>query len=347
LPLGYPTASDYNKISPAFKALFGGNTKVDRIILDEVSMQRADGLDMIDYKLRKVRDTDKPFGGIQMIPVGDFYQLESIVKPDEKAVLAREYKSPFAFSAKCWNFKTVELTQVVRQSDEEQIALLQSIRRKDRNYIESLMHLQDIALPYVNCPDTLHLCCYNTDADNFNNHWYSTVKSPEVTYWGIGENKDVPIPNQLRLKVGIKVLICANDLEGGYVNGDRGTIVYLGNGYVTVEKDNGDTVDVVPFTWEKYKLKSTSKGLSRSLVSSFQQLPIRLGWAVSIHKSQGMSLDRAAIDIGKGCFGHGQFYVAVSRVRNLNNLSFVRHVSPKNVILNPAVDSFYKSLGDI
>ena len=345
LPMGYPTKSEWGKISPSLKQLFGGRSKIKRIIIDEVGMIRADVLDLINFKLQLIRGNNKPFGGIQMIVVGDYFQLEPIVKKDEKLILAEKYKSPFAFSSENWNFETIELTQVVRQSDEHQISLLQSIRRKLPDYKEALDTIQKNAQPYVNSADTLHLCCYNDDSDRINKDWYSKIESKEVLYKGDGSNRNVPVDKDLYLKVGAKVLLCANDPEGMYVNGERGVITELHETSVIVTKDNGDSVVVSPFTWETYKLKSTSKGLSKSIDTIFTQLPIRLGWAVSIHKSQGMTLDKAAIDVGKGCFGHGQLYVALSRVKDLSNLSFVSYVHPKNVIVNQAVIDFYNNIG--
>ena len=344
LPISFPVKSDYSKISPTLKQLFSKTSKVKRIIIDEAGMLRADMLDMIDHKLRLVRASTLPFGGLQMVLVGDFFQLEPIVKREEKPLLEALYKSPFAFSAKCWDFSVVELTEVVRQSDAKQIELLQAIRRKLPTYKEAIKEIQQLALPYTNCVDTLHLCCYNADADEINQYWYSRIVGNQVVYEGDGDPKDVPVDKMLSLKVGTKVLICANDTDRTYVNGDRGVVKEMHNEYIVVTKEDGEDVYVTPFTWEKYKLKSTAKGISKSLVSKFTQLPIRLGWAVSVHKSQGMSLQKAAIHTGRGCFGNGQLYVALSRITDLSNMSFVSPVKDKEVMAAQPVIDFYSTL---
>lgn len=344
LPMGYPTKSEWGKVTPAAKQLFGPRSHVKRIIIDEVGMVRADMLDLINFKLQLIRGNSKPFGGIQMVVVGDFFQLEPIVKKDEKSVLLEKYTSPFAFAAQSWDFEVVELTEVVRQTDETQVALLQSIRKKSPDYKEALATIQKNALPYTECSDTLHLCCFNDDADRINQRWYSAINGTERTYFGEGSNRNVPVDKELRLKVGTKVLLCANDAEGTYVNGERGVVKELHEKAVIVTKDNGEDVVVTEFTWETYKLKSTPKGLSKSIDTIFTQLPIRLGWAVSIHKSQSMTLDKVAIDVGRGCFGHGQLYVGLSRIKDLSNLSFVSYVDHKNVIVNQAVIDYYQSI---
>lgn len=343
IPPHYPLPADFANVNPALKKAF---SKVKRVIIDEIGMCQSYVLDFIDHRLKQFKNNNLPFGGVQMVVVGDFAQLECIVTKDQKPLVDAHYKSAFAFDAHCWNFEECELTQVMRQSDVEQVELLGKVRLKLDGYKEALKTIQSNALPYSLCKDTLHLCCYNKDADNINHHWYLSIQNPEVVYEGEGKGdlKDIPVGDKVKLKVGAKVLVCANDTNGTYVNGDRGVVKALFDEYVVVEKDNGEEIYVTPFTWEKYVLKSTPKGVGKKKVAWLTQIPLRLGWAVSIHKSQGITLDRAAIHTGKGCFSSGQLYVALSRLKDLKNVSFVQPIRDSECIVHPAVIEYYNKL---
>ena len=349
LPIGLPTHKDKITVSKKVRQLFGPESKVKRIIIDEGPMMRADTLELIDRKLKLARQSSLPFGGIQVVVFGDFYQLEPIVGWGEKEHYYKKYESAYCFSVPVWNFETIFLEKVYRQSDERQIAMLNSIRKADKWCVRALEKIVAEAKPYELCKDTLHLCSYKDDAEAINKKFYRRVKGEERTFFAIvdGNKKDkwneVPVPQTLNLKVGCKVLICANDATGDYVNGDRGTIVGFYNEYVKVQLEStGAEVLVEEFTWEKYQYGSGTGGLTKKAVGTFQQMPLQLGWAVSIHKSQGMTLDNVAIDVGRGCFSAGQFYVALSRVRDLRNLSFVRPVHPNNIIVRQEVHDFYE-----
>lgn len=340
----YPLLSDWGKVGKSFKELFGLDSNIKRIIIDEVGMLRSEQLDMIDHRLKLVRRNKKPFGGIQMVLVGDFFQLEPVVTKQDASLLAKDYKSPFCFHSRAWDFETIELTEVVRQSDTTQVKLLGSIRKGSEDAAEALATVQNNAIPYVNDSSTLHLCCYNKDSDSINHYWYSRILSQETTYFAQGRENGCGVSETLKLKVGTKVIICANDNENGYTNGERGTIERLFPNAVEVRKDNGDIVNVVPFTWEKYKLQK-EKGKFKYVVDSvYTQLPLKMGWAISIHKAQGMTLDKAAIDVGRGCFSNGQLYVALSRLKDLNNISFVTHVSENNIKVSEHVKEFYRNI---
>lgn len=337
LPLGYPTDKDWTKLTPQVKEIFGLDSPVKRVVIDEVGMFPVYQLDVIDLKLQKLRKNKKPFGGIQVVLSGDMGQLEPIINRDEKAVLTKNYKSHFVFDANCFHhIKVQELTEAVRQSDEYQVGLLQNIR-KGIDIPETLELIEALSKPYMNCEDTLHLCAYNADADLINKHWYSRVKGKERTYWGNGNEKLYPVDKELKLKVGTRVIICSNCPLGAYVNGDKGIVVDMDSGGVHVQKTNGDVVYVTEFEWIEYGLSNEGGQLVRKAKSIYVQIPLRMGWAISVNKSQGQTLEGAAIDVGKGMFSAGQAYTALSRIKDLRNLSFVNTMTTKDVIVNKRV----------
>lgn len=345
MPIGLVRKMDVVNISRKVRQRFDNNSRVKRIILDEVSMLRSDYLDLIDMKLKKIRGNNKPFGGIQVVVVGDFFQLPPIVSENEKEHFYEQYETPFAFGAKCWDFSTVELTEVVRQNDLEQVALLNNIR-KGISTKESLDKVRGISLPHHN-KDMVFLCCYNNDASKINRQQYHQINAKEYVFdahtsgnWG----KEEPSPLKLRVKVGMKVIMCSNNPSQGYVNGDRGRIEHVTDDWnVYVRLDNGTLVKVDHAVWEKYSYNKTGGTLNKEVVASYRQLPIKYGWAVSVHKSQGMTLDGVTIDVGHGCFSHGQLYVALSRVKDLSNIYLMNNITEEDVIIEQEVRNFYES----
>ena len=278
-----------------------------------------------------------------MVLVGDFYQLEPIVNEIEQKYFYKDYKTPFAFGAKCWNFQTIELDKVYRQSDQHQISLLNSVRKKQHDYTQSLDEISKMSADSdIGC---LHLCSYKKDAFTINSKYYEEVNGTKKTYTAYTNGKwndsEKAVDDIIHLKVGCKVLICANDVDGQYVNGDRGVVTHLHSEGINVELDNGENVSVKYFKWEKYRYTSSGRSFSKEVDGTFEQLPVRLGWAVVIHKAQGMTLDNVSLDVGRGCFSHGQLYVALSRVRNLENLHLSRPLKAEDVILREEVKEFY------
>ena len=348
LPVGPVKDEDYFSISKTGERLFSG-TEAYKVILDEAAMLRADFLDMIDSKLRNLRRNNLPFGGIQMVLSGDFYQLEPIVDKQNRRSFYKKYNSPFCFESDSWCFDVEELTTVYRQNNPEQVELLDHIRRKSRYAEECLEELYKNSSEYNPTETTLHLCCYKTDAEKINRKWYNKIKGQERTYLSVSDGKEWNesekiVPDILKLKVGCRVLIKANHKEGEYVNGDKGTIVDLSPIGVVVRLDNGKEVFVEPYKWDKFNYENKNGKLEKVIESSYTQIPLLLGYGVSIHNIQGMTLTDAAIDFGAGCFSHGQAYVALSRITDLNNLSFVNEPSIEDIIVNREVDRFYKRL---
>ncbi|MFN3396822.1 MAG: ATP-dependent RecD-like DNA helicase, partial [Thermodesulfovibrionales bacterium] len=330
--------------------------KLDAIVIDEVSMVRADLLDCIDGFLRLYgRKKSLPFGGIQMIFIGDLYQLPPVVTSREKDLFTEYYKSPYFFDSKAFeglDMEFIELEKVYRQSDEGFIRLLNRIR----NNTISDNEIEELNKRYI--PDFLpdkefyvYLTTTNESADRINRERLEEIRSRGSTYHGIldGEfgERELPTSLALNVKVGAQVMLLNNDALGRWINGSIGRIV-------DIEKQKGDpdiiwvklkeglVVDVTPYQWEMFEFNydKTSKKITSDVVGTFIQYPLRLAWAITIHKSQGLTFDRVIIDIGRGTFSHGQLYVALSRCTSLKGLILRRPIMKKHIFMDRRVVSF-------
>lgn len=342
IPLGLLTELDRKPIKPRIREKF---QKVKRIIIDEALFLRRDILEYIDYVLREVRDHRKPFGGVQMILVGDGFQLPPVVSWNESKAYYSIYDSEWSFTSPVWDFDTVVLRKVWRNGDERQVKMLNSIRKGDKWRAVALDKIYKEGEKYTGDPSIPTLCCYKKDADKINQKWYSRNSNREQIFFSNskGEEKDLknmPVPHELKLKVGIRVLICANAEDGSYVNGDAGEILSLIDGMVQVSLDRGGVVWVSPFSWDVFNYT----GAGKVVVAQREQIPILLGYAITIHKAQGATLDRVALDLGNGAFAKHQLYVALSRVRDLRNLSFVRPPRESDISVDEVVRAFYDEL---
>lgn len=344
LPLGIATQEELNKISTKVKKLLS-NKNLTRIILDEAGMERADYLDIIDHRLKQARGSTLPFGGVQIVLVGDFLQLSPIVSAREKPLYQRRYSTPYAFGAKCWNFETVVLDKVYRQDNEIHVRVLNSFRTGDKWVGRAIEWLGENCLPYDPQEDILNLCCYKADAEVTNNIHYKQLKTQERIFMGSTGNikwsNDIPVPEMVKMKTGAKVLIRANCVNGTYVNGQRGTIKEMYATSVVVELDCGDEVEVLENLWEQYSYSATATGLKKTVEYTYSQIPLALGYAVTIHSAQGLTLERYAINLGRGAFCEGQTYVALSRATDLTKVSLATPITERDVIVDPQVKEFY------
>jgi len=319
------------------------------IIIDEVSMVRADLMDCVDLFLREARNIAKPFGGVQMIFIGDLYQLPPVITNHERPHFDKVYKSPWffdseAFKSKNFNMKFIELEKIYRQKDADFIHLLNAIRT---NSVEA-HHIKSInrRIEAEASEDTINLTSTNDRANEINQTRLAGLKSNLHSFEGMidgsFDSKHLPTDEALNLKVGAQVMFVNNDSSGRWVNGTIGHVTKLVDGAITVKISNGKEVEVTPHTWDlfKYFFDDKSRSLSQKTAGSFTQIPLRLAWAITIHKSQGKTFDKVKIDLGRGSFASGQTYVALSRCRTFEGISLEHPIKPSDIRLDWRVQKF-------
>jgi ATP-dependent DNA helicase PIF1 len=321
--------------------------KLTTIVIDEVSMVRADLLDCVDKFLRlNGPNSKRPFGGVQMIFIGDLYQLPPVVSGAEREIFRSHYTSPYFFSAKIMeqlDMEFVELEKVYRQKDDEFIRLLNAIRN---NSITD----EDIALFNKSCNPSfevsadefyISLTSTNDMSDLINENRLAQLSGKIWKAQGLvdGEfgKESMPTAEELKLKKGAQIMLLNNDTYGRWINGTIGRVKKFekddeGEDIIVAELDNGETVEISPYTWKIYKFFLKNEELRSEEVGSFRQYPVRLAFAVTIHKSQGKTFEKIVIDVGRGTFAHGQMYVALSRCTTLEGI-VLRHPLKKSHVL--------------
>ncbi len=327
--------------------------RLSRIVVDEISMLRADTLDAMDAHLRAARRSVKPFGGVQMLLVGDFYQLPPVVRGDEGRMLEEAgYASPYAFSALALRDQPIaalELTAMRRQTDAHFIDLLQSIR--DRNRVRDAVDELNAACfdagPLPTRP--VLLCATNNVADSHNVRGLNALPGAARLYEGgfkgelpkNGVSGDrLPAPLALALKEGARVIFTQNDPAARWVNGTLGTVLGFDDDLVRVEIDGEDeTVDVARSSWPQTRWQWDEKAQSMEVKEEYryEQFPLAPAWAITIHKAQGMTLDAVEVDLGRGAFAPGQTYVALSRARSIAGLRLTRPLQERDVQVDEAI----------
>lgn len=333
---------------------------VDTIIVDEVSMVRADLLDCVDIFLRNSREIDKPFGGARMILVGDVFQLPPVVGEDEKTIFNSKYKSPYFFSSNVFkeiiksnNLEYIELNKIYRQEDVAFKTLLNKIRQNKIN--KQVINSINKQYKSNTKPDkrTVYLTSTNNLAKQINQKELDKLKREEVVFraasTGDIKEKDYPTDESLIVKEGCRIMFLNNDTNKRWFNGSLGVVRKIDKErkILTVKIDRRKTeVEVEPFTWTKYSTvyDSKSKNIKKEEAGTFRQFPIKHAWAITIHKSQGKSFDKVFIDLGWGAFAHGQTYVALSRCRTLKGISLSKPLNPKDLILDDVVVKFTEYL---
>lgn len=324
--------------------------EVEIIIIDEVSMLRADVLDMMDFSLRFIRRNNQRFGGVQMLFIGDLYQLPPVVRDEH--ILKMFYNSPFFFDSlaiKEIPLITIELTKVYRQTDEEFLDILNAIRDGDIANID-FEHLNERYDPdfEIGNESYVYLCSHNKMADEINVEKLAEIKVDAKTYEAklFGEFKENQFPNEqfLELKIGAQIMFIRNDISGEkkYFNGKLGEISALDENEIKVILDGSEREIVVKReVWEQKKyFLDTEKNIKEEVLGSFEQFPIKLAWAVTIHKSQGLTFDKVIIDAGKS-FTAGQVYVALSRCRTLEGIVLKSKITPEIIFKDNRILHFH------
>lgn len=332
---------------------------LDAIIIDEISMVRADVLDNINVFLQKNRDNKLPFGGVQMIFFGDLFQLPPIVSsPFEKSYFKEVYASPYFFSAKVMSgldFKVCELHQIFRQSEMRFIRLLDAIRNNEMD-MDTMEEINTRFLPLPeNSKYFIYLCSTNLGADTINKSALEQLKSDEKNFQasisGEFSAQYYPTDPLLTIKAGAQVMFVKNDTEKRFVNGTIGQVreVFKNHVKVSILDDREEEVEInVEYDeWEIIKYvrnESKPEMIQTEVAGIFKQLPLKLAWAITIHKSQGKTFERIIVDMGRGAFEFGQTYVALSRCKTLDGIYLKKPLTPRDIMCDPVIIEYHDHL---
>ncbi len=308
---------------------------LDLLIIDEISMVRADILDAVDMTLRRYRRNDFPFGGVQLLMIGDIHQLSPVVKESERQYISQVYPSPYFFHSKAIgkvDYITIELQKVHRQKDADFIEILNAVR-DNKVSPQILQRLNARVGAPQDKDEVVRLTTHNAQADHINATELMALPGEpsvfEAKIEGDFPENNYPADLFLSLKEGAKVMFIRNDSQAGYYNGKMGTVLEISAaGNVLVESFEGGLVEVEPVVWEniQYEIDPQTQEIIPVVVGKFRQLPLRIAWAVTIHKSQGLTFDKVIIDAG-AAFAFGQVYVALSRCRTLEGISLETPIS--------------------
>jgi ATP-dependent DNA helicase PIF1 len=328
---------------------------LDTLIIDEISMVRSDLMDTIDKTLRTVRSSNVAFGGVQLIMFGDLYQLPPIVADAElKKYFKERYGGFFFFNSRVWTrteLQVYELNHVFRQQADNFRHILNQIRIGKVD-AEVLHQLNQRALAKLPEEGVITLAATNKLVDEINSQKLSYLDKPVYVYpASIGGNiktNEYLAEKNLKLKVGAQVMMIKNDKDKRWVNGSLGLVTALSKTEVIV-RINNVSYSIEPSTWTKirYKYDEESRKISEEQVSSITQYPLRLAWAITIHKSQGQSYTKCAVDLKDGVFTHGQAYVALSRCKSLDGLYLLTPILSQDIQVMPEVINFMKGIKPI
>jgi hypothetical protein len=323
--------------------------ELDMLIIDEVSMLRADMLDCIDETLKYYRRNQLPFGGVQVLLIGDMFQLPPVTSENEWALMSQYYKSPFFFSSEVYqqlNPAHLELNKIYRQKEERFINLLNNIRHNNMDDYDFELLQERYDPEAARYQDGLiTLTTHNRTADNMNQQKLAEIESEAMVFEGEinGDfnEKALPAEKALNLKEGAQIMFIKNDLEKRYFNGKLAKIKRIAKDEIIVEFENGDELKIERETWKniRYNLNRDENQIEEEEIGSFKQFPIRLAWAITIHKSQGLTFDKLAIDAGAS-FAAGQVYVALSRCRTFDGLTLLSRIYQNSILSDERIVQF-------
>lgn len=331
---------------------------IDTIIIDEVSMVRCDIMDCIDRTLRHYRHSSFPFGGIQMIFVGDMFQLEPIAKPEDRAIIKAIYgkEECYFYNSRViqsLNLPKIEFLKIYRQNDESFITLLEHFRTGRVTYSDlSLVNTRVVGHATNNEDYKITLTSYVRDAELLNESKLASLPGElytfEAEYEGIITSGRDVAESLLRLKKGAQVMFTKNDQNKRWVNGTIAIVTSISEEGIVVSKENGEQIVLERETWDicEYVYDSSIKCCKKAVIGRVTQYPVRLAWAITIHKSQSLTFDHVAIDFGWGAFSNGQAYVALSRARSLEGIDLVRPVTYRSVKVSQNVLQFSTTYND-
>jgi len=323
---------------------------LDLLVIDEISMVRADLLDAIDFALQRVRANSNPFGGVQLLVIGDLFQLAPVVKNNQWDILRQYYLSPYFFDALSWKKSspvTIELTKIYRQTDQDFIDILNRMRN-GKSIPEDLERLNQNYKPDFQPEGEKYitLTTHNRKADKINAEKMAALSAKSFTYKAMvvdtfNENA-YPAEFQLTLKKGAQVMFIRNDAEGRYYNGKLAEVISTSRDVVEVRMESGEQLIVEQVTWNntKYELDKETNEIKEETLGSFSQYPLRLAWAITVHKSQGLTFERMIVDLGDS-FASGQAYVALSRCISLDGLVLLSKMRLQNVMVNDKIVTYH------
>ena len=334
--------------------------ELELIIIDEISMVRADVIDFIDKILRVYSSNMRePFGGKQLLLVGDIFQLEPVVTSDMREVLRTHYQNSYFFSANAFSqieIVPIELKKIYRQNDSQFISMLDRIRM-GRPLQEDVLKLNQRVFERDSASTSddkmvMTLATRRDMVDTINENRLKELSSKEMTYTGqitgdFPENS-LPTTMELTIKVGAQVVFIKNDREKRWVNGSIGKIVKAKKNSIEIELESGAKYAVEKAVWENivYKYDEKTNRVIENVIGTFEQYPIKLAWALTVHKSQGLTFNNVVIDIGRGAFSSGQTYVALSRCRSFEGMQLRSTVSERDIFVNPSIIEFSRQFNN-